>query len=357
MMKSNGESISFLVNGSDSDVTDNCFDIIRIISAYIVCLSHSFRHMNVEKPRWTLFFTDGSVGVMCFFVMTGFLMMYSWDKVINNKNMNYLKFLIKRMFRLYPAIWGSFFFVCLIDFFVFKIPFELVSFVKYSVLYNFFGIGDGYGSNGITNGVMWTILIDVFFYIITPLIYRMLRNISIYKSLIIILLFWLLSFFDKHVIELFQGVPFGDSIGLFLCLLYEFLIGCFFYFHIDLVFNKNHLIVLFLFVSFIAVYYIYWNSNSISKNFVMHSPIIAPLCCIVVVILAYSFGRIKLPYDVSYGIFIYHMIVIGFLKFYNVKGIVGVILTPIIASIMALFSFFLIERQANVFVNKIIKDR
>lgn len=50
--KTVGETKSF-------EFHENCFDLLRLVAACIVVLSHTFRHLNIEKPTWLLCFTDG----------------------------------------------------------------------------------------------------------------------------------------------------------------------------------------------------------------------------------------------------------------------------------------------------------
>ena len=114
------------------EIYENSFDVIRLVAAYIVCFSHSFRHFDVHKPEWMFFLHDGSVGVTCFFVMTGFLMMMSWERIRNHPKA-YRKFLKKRILRLDPALWCSFIIICLIDFLLIGEKFSLGSFAKYII--------------------------------------------------------------------------------------------------------------------------------------------------------------------------------------------------------------------------------
>jgi len=80
MSKSNLQEINY---------RNNAFDLLKIIAAFIVVFSHSFRHFGIEKASWTLFFTDGSVGVILFFAITGFVMMPAWEKMENKMGGGY----------------------------------------------------------------------------------------------------------------------------------------------------------------------------------------------------------------------------------------------------------------------------
>ena len=72
------------MNSSKVEFRDNCIDLIRLIAAIVVMFSHSLRWFGVEKPVWGLFFTDGSVGVISFNVLSGFLIFASWERCKNS---------------------------------------------------------------------------------------------------------------------------------------------------------------------------------------------------------------------------------------------------------------------------------
>ena len=86
---------------------DNCIDFIRLIAAMIVMFSHSFRWFGVDKPIWGLYFTDGSVGVITFNVLSGFLIFSSWERFSNSETCikkRIKKYAISRIFRIYLHI-------------------------------------------------------------------------------------------------------------------------------------------------------------------------------------------------------------------------------------------------------------
>ena len=122
-----------------------------------------------------------------------------------------------------------------------------------------FFIGDGYGKNGLSNGVMWTLILDMFFYIITPVIYKIMKKAAFLQGSLIIFFFWLFNVFDNQIMGLFGSfqIPYNNSIGLFLCLLYEFLIGSFLYFHFDIVSKiSNPINGILSIISFSLLYYL-----------------------------------------------------------------------------------------------------
>ena len=330
-------------------IYENSFDVIRLVAAYIVCFSHSFRHFNVHKPEWMLFLHDGSVGVTCFFVMTGFFMMISWEKIKNNPKA-YRKFLKKRIMRLYPALWGSFIVICLMDFLLIGEKFSAELFTKYIIKYCIFGNGAGYGENGLGNGVMWTIMVDVLFYLFTPLIHRLMKDKSFLFDSVLVIFFWIISFFDNEIIGCLEKIPVvGASIGLFISLFYEFLIGCLFYFNYDRILAKITTAIALLYgLVFLIYYVIFAYTELFDKTYYMHSPFLAPFVAVLVMFLGYVFGNVKIKVDISYGVFLYHMIAVGTLKWIGITGILGIIITLVIATFMAVLSYYVIDRNVSV---------
>ena len=86
--------------------SDNRFDELRLLAAWLVLFSHSYPlyGMKVADPfaRTVGVDTFGGVGVSIFFVLSGFLVMQSWERANG-----VLDFAWKRIRRIYPAL-----FVC-----------------------------------------------------------------------------------------------------------------------------------------------------------------------------------------------------------------------------------------------------
>jgi len=81
----------------------NCFDLLRLLFAALVLLSHSYELVDGNRGRellTRLFHTIsfGEVGVDCFFILSGFLITMSWDSAPYAA-----VFLRKRVLRIYPG--------------------------------------------------------------------------------------------------------------------------------------------------------------------------------------------------------------------------------------------------------------
>lgn len=342
----------------DLDLFANSFDLLKLCGATFVMLSHSFRWFGVEKPFYSLFLTNGSVGVMMFFTITGFLIMPAYERQLKQHKHSLLSFYWNRIVRIYPGIFFSFLVITLIDMLIIGENIFSFSFIKYAMKYCIFARGGGFGEKGLANGVMWTILPDIVYYILTPLIWKFFHSAKTSVWIFLISFFWLFNLYDSYTISLFRKIPiFGRFVdeSFFLCFIYEFLIGSFLYFKRSSIINyirRRRWISIWYLVLFTIISTYYWYNDSIPQNYLMHSPYMTLLVCPLTIFLAFSFGAIHLKYDFSYGLFLCHMIVVGVLLWYGVNGFLGVALTIAITPLLAAVSYFLVERPCRNLKNK-----
>lgn len=78
---------------------DNNFDVLRLLAAWAVLVSHSFALVGEAEPLHQLGSSLGAVGVLIFFAVSGLLIRRSWDYDPSPRD-----FWIKRGLRLLPAL-------------------------------------------------------------------------------------------------------------------------------------------------------------------------------------------------------------------------------------------------------------
>ncbi|MEO5852625.1 MAG: acyltransferase, partial [Nocardioides sp.] len=78
---------------------DNNFDILRLLAAWAVLVSHSFGLLGEPEPLHQLGSSLGAVGVLIFFAVSGLLIRRSWDYDPSPRD-----FWTKRALRLLPAL-------------------------------------------------------------------------------------------------------------------------------------------------------------------------------------------------------------------------------------------------------------
>lgn len=83
--------------------TQNRFDILRLFAAFCVLISHAYPISGQTTPdpfaRWVGLDTLGGVGVIIFFVLSGYLVTLSWER-----SDGFRDFAWRRAARIYPAL-------------------------------------------------------------------------------------------------------------------------------------------------------------------------------------------------------------------------------------------------------------
>jgi peptidoglycan/LPS O-acetylase OafA/YrhL len=153
----------------------NNFDLLRLLFAGTVCLVHVHELSGVPGLAWTGFFLSSAVAVKAFFVVSGFLIFMSYER--SSSLVSYTK---KRVRRIYPAYFMVVLLCALSLVFVSTKPlmeYLSVAWLKYLffnlVFLNFLqpGLPGVFESNhlSVVNGALWTLKIEVMFYISPPL--------------------------------------------------------------------------------------------------------------------------------------------------------------------------------------------
>ncbi|TDY30268.1 acyltransferase [Janthinobacterium sp. 75] len=129
-------------------------DAIRGIAALMVVFSHYNERTPVHKFWLFEFFTPGQFGVVVFFILSGFVIPYSFEHSKGNSR----SFLISRFFRLYPAYWLSVLLAAVSAIYFLKSPFPLGMVVaNLTMVQKLFGYSDAFGT-------YWTLFIELIFY-------------------------------------------------------------------------------------------------------------------------------------------------------------------------------------------------
>ena len=305
------------MNSSKVEFRDNCIDLIRLIAAIVVMFSHSLRWFGVEKPVWGLFFTDGSVGVISFNVLSGFLIFASWERCKNSfgsVTSQIKKYVCNRCFRIYPALFFSCILICIFDFLVKNE--ELIINAKTPLnifMYCVAAIHTEPIEGGYSNGVLWTLFNEIILYCVIPVFYNLLRKLNKTQFIVLILVCWVLNWADHFIINISQTKHIFEILGggMFPIIMYEYLIGIFVYcFKEDIIpFLRDKKFLAVSIAIWSVWYYIYNYTGLFSRFGEMHNPIFGITLPWIVLGIAYRF-KIKLKFDISYGIYLFHMPVV-----------------------------------------------
>jgi peptidoglycan/LPS O-acetylase OafA/YrhL len=182
---------------------DNNFNLLRIVAAALVIVSHSFALVlgpDAEPLRSRLGTTPGSIGVEIFFVTSGFLVTSS---LLTRKDAG--EFLWARILRIYPAllvmvvltVFGlGLFFTTLssADYFSARETWRYL--VKNATLladvtYTLPGVYDGLPAGNAVNGSLWSMPIEIRMYLILTFVWILARVIpaaraALFQSAIVV---------------------------------------------------------------------------------------------------------------------------------------------------------------------------
>ncbi|MEK7945090.1 acyltransferase [Pigmentiphaga sp. YJ18] len=327
----------------------NNFDLLRIVAATQVLVMHGIEHLNLSKPALQNILSHFP-GVPIFFVISGFLISASYER-----NPDLRSYFRNRALRIFPALWACLAFSIFLASVVGDVAFNnielipwLLAQVSFLQFYNpdflrSFGVG-------VLNGSLWTISVELQFYVALPLIYRWLsgnpRNAILITMTILLgaLNFFILGdFFQQSLPRIFQKI----SQVVLPTYLYLFLVGILIqrnYLSLQKYLEKNAIIWTFTYcvLSFSSTYFFSLKTgNEIN-------PVLATLLAFTVVSWAVSWpnisSRLLRTNDFSYGIYIYHMPIINTLIFLKLGGAKGFTFALALTAICAILSWLLIER-------------
>lgn len=298
---------------------NNIFDIIRYYAMLQVMVNHMAEHFKLKLPV-VLQALIKFQGVVILFALSGYLTAASLDRDSMNGDIDKPKFLRKRFFRIFPEYW-----LCvLINTVVIFVLYSPKPNLKEGLIYvitqfgclNFY-TGEwlrGYGV-GAPNGSLWTILVELEFYVIILLIWKWIRNKGIITWGIL-----LACFAGLNYLTAIAGDGEMIAIKLLNCsiipYLYMFMIGCFFYRFREKIFNCDSRLIAIVGVFFIAMYFL--GDGLISGSYL---PLLSGISLAAMTIIFGYLFKIKLraKTDITYGTYLYHMVVVNAIIALGVK--------------------------------------
>lgn len=295
----------------DSRLNDNCFDIIRCICTFTVFLGHFITHFHVESA--VLHEIAYCVrGVPVFFFLSGLFISRSLERYSTKE------YFLKRVVRIYPELW-----VCVLlnlglillsgvigsfrDLVIYLVT-QLTAFQFYTGAWlKTYGVG-------VPNGALWTITVDIQFYLIIIVLAKLLKE----KRCRV----WLASLTGLMALDwvleaVWKNYPSGGGAMIYKLLqcsivpfLWIFLAGMFVYRYGDVVIPK-----LIRFRAAFLALYIVWQyavPAQISQLFegVRYNIVTTALLICVVALFGFSV-KYRIRREWSYSFYLYHMVVIN----------------------------------------------
>lgn len=292
----------------------NNFDLLRLLFAGTVCLFHAKELSGFQQINWISNALAADIAVKAFFIVSGFLIFMSYERSSSLKS-----YLTKRIRRIYPAY---FVVVILCAIFLFAVStkdlagYFSVEWVKYVlsnlVFLNFLhpslpGVFES-SQLSVVNGALWTIKIEVMFYMMVPVFVVIFRKFSPFWML---LLFYCLSVIYSEIM-LIMAERTGSGLYAKLAIqlpgqLVFFLAGAFLYYYFPLFERK---IILFIAA---AVFIIALNLIAPLSALI---PFALAVCVIFFGLFLYA-GNVGRFGDFSYGVYILHFPIIQLLLYTN----------------------------------------
>ncbi len=341
----------------------NNFDLLRLIAAMQVVSQHAVEILHINAPgavQNILRFLHLFPGVPIFFFLSGFLISKSYES--NHKLSEYFQ---NRILRLYPGL-----IVCvLLSFILIYISGYMATvnanILDWGLLYlakttfvQFYNpeFMRGYG-DGVLNGSLWTITVELQFYFLVPIIYLAfkLQNAKFcnYKLIFLITLFFVINRVYTHIpSEYFGTIEYKLFRVSFFPWFYMFLIGVFVQKNFDYVYKIIagrfvQFFILYCIVGYFSITYKVELGNNIN-------PFLYLLLIAVVLSFAYSFvwlsKKLLRGNDISYGTYIYHMPIVNFMLYNGFYGDMTKAFYVLLATtVVAFISWIVIEKKSLSF--------
>lgn len=180
----------------------NNFDLLRFAFAATVFFAHAYQLARASELAWLSQVFSSGIAVQCFFVVSGFLIFMSYENSASHS-----QYFDKRVRRIYPAYFTVVVLCALLGVLLSSLSwqeyFASREFYRYLVanlvFLNFIqpDLPGVFGANHLSavNGALWTLKIEVMFYLCLPVMVWLLRRIGLWEGL---LLFYVASAIYSH---------------------------------------------------------------------------------------------------------------------------------------------------------------
>ena len=331
----------------------NNFDLLRLLAATEVVFDHYFQHLHPLTNPFALKVLYLFPGVPVFFIISGYLVSASYER--NHDIASYFK---NRVLRIFPGLWTC----ILVTVIVFSIgginflnkqtfswlPAQLMGIIYTPGFLKHYGIGS-------YNGSLWTITVELQFYLLLPLLYWLTpKNRRNYFFYGLVILFIILNLVSSYYF------PIASSKGLwrtFVPYFYLFLVG--------VVLQRLRLYN----SRWIRGKALYWLAIYIPFNLILGDYISPPLFSVLygivlafcVLSIAYTLPdmarRVLNGNDISYGIYIYHGLIVTIVIQQGLTAYINLPVLILLSYFVAYLSWVYIEKPFIRMKDKTIRYR
>lgn len=331
---------------------NNNFNFIRTIAALQVLVVHGFHHFEIEHV--ILDVVRVFPGVPVFFFLSGYLISKSYE---NKQHLGLKTFFKNRLLRIYPALLVCILLAVISVYFTGYFSTVDVSPTKFvawmgaqMTFFQFYNVDfmRGYGV-GVLNGSLWTIAVELQFYALTPILFWFFRK-SKFFVFAILLGSLAMNLYIKFYYN-WDSVPFKLMYSSSIPWFYMFILG-FLYTQYEGLRNLAHKANIFVLLGLFVL-----AQNFIGSYDVNGSNAINPISVLILTAFLTKLSKVNLrlpgkiqgfldSYDISYGMYIYHMPIINLFLYTSLfEGISNVIAVIIITFVFAFLSWLYVEKK------------
>jgi peptidoglycan/LPS O-acetylase OafA/YrhL len=323
----------------------NNFDILRLILSLTVVIVHLADLSQIDELKSFSSYFSSVIAVDSFFIVSGFLIFMSFDK-----SSSLIDYFLKRVRRIFPAYSSVIIISSIFLYFVSTKSFNeyfSLEFIRY-VIFNLFTLNfvqptlSGVFENNhlqAVNGALWTIKIEIMFYILVPLIgYISVKRKKIFIYLIIyivailysLIMIWLFNNTNNEIfLKLEKQIPSQLAFFISGALIYHF-------------YKEFKTKIILIFTISIIVLYIHHNITNIYPLY----PISLAVFIISFATQLKYLGNLSKFGDLSFGIYIWHFPIIQiFINYHLFNNLYfGLTIFILILLSIALISWHFIEK-------------
>ena len=294
---------------------NNSLNTIRLLGAIQVFYYHAITHLHISMPvsitKSVLFI----MGVPIFFFLSGFLNWFSSSRSVNASD--YYK---KRFLRIYPELWIAILLEISTIFILYdkSINWPLLGIFAFTqgTVFQFWtpDFLRSFGC-GCPNGALWTICMIIQYYLIAYPLQRWIKNKSIWTWLLILtvsIAVGILSNYLMLLLPIMAGKLYSQLVFRYFWL---FFLGSF-------VGRFSKILLPLLkkwFLFFLITSFIIWVLG-IDINTGHYGILRSTFFCLGSLALAYAWPWLNIKTDISYAVYIYHMIVVTAFIELNITG-------------------------------------
>lgn len=332
---------------------DNNFNLIRLLAAVQVLIVHGINHFEITG--WGLDAFKAIPGVPTFFLISGYLIGSSYARA---GHADLRQFFRNRFLRIYPGLWACVLVatgavlasgylagrdVAPARFLAWMLAqASIVQFYNPEFMRQF--------GAGVLNGALWTITVELQFYLLVPLLFALLRRARAAFGVLLLLSVGLNLVlhhgpYENSMLHKLVYVTFLPWVYIFML---GFVVAC----HRQLLEQVRRVPYWLLVPAYLAA------THLIGSYKVNASNAINPVAVLLLAMLVLKFGtaRLQLPprlaglvrrTDFSYGLYLYHMPVINVLLYAALfPARLNLLLALLVSAALAIASWYAIEQPA-----------